>query len=692
MTEYDNPTAEAIDLWQEIIGVTPETTSFTMGNYHHRSEFEHLREALDLDPTEITANLLLGSYARAHFRNTHISQAKLLADTAGVLELLEKPRRLMTILERPEIVERRDQFIANVAQALEMYDASDRDDIKTLLANHDDMAFLRRDALRSMANLSVHQFLDGDPEPATVRPVYYRFVHQWFNINSMLDFAASQAPGVSLNLIRDPNDYQSYFCFAIRNGGRLFVLSDVPQNAHPMQPMLSRRPDKEMDRRISRNWFPYDLMGLAYNEEDGKLYFDRSEQKALVVGQSKALPLRPISKLGAPETVWIAMMFGLIVDRFWRRGHTEKYLSYTAEMIRVQDKMIAAAAKSGLPVKGYATIDAKPLTVDAVMNPDEAALEGYGKRTDMSNRWLEERYGHLVTDESLNLIGSPERRHQLALSSGEVSDSRTREEARRFPGDNRTVSVVNLEKLPSTTFGSQEKLEADRLFVARYNYAVQIDALARNEFEKRKDEVRRWYRSKVDANIETLKSWVGDYVLWVEDNDSNSRFAGKRYYPFHGSSGRDRERCIRAFAYPWELDDSHERSTNLGFGSYYVGGWGKGGALCAVNDTKASYAFVFCPSNAREVAVVAGCAEEELPDVLRHYDLNGGKQGNHLLDRIDPAEWVIHDPWRELDLRVGIFLSKRGFAKLCSKGVHPPYWIENGYKENIRQEWRKDRS
>jgi hypothetical protein len=693
MTTYDNPTAEAIDLWQEIIGVTPETNVFTMGNYHHRTEFEHLREALELDPTEITANLLLGNYARAHFRDTHITQAELLADTPKVLALLEKPRRLLAILERPEIVERRDQFIANIAQALEMYDAADRDDIKALLANHDDMAFLRRDALRSMANLSVHQFLDGDPEPTNVRPVYYRFVHQWFNINSMLDFSASQAPGVSLNLIRDPNDYQSYFCFSIRNGGRLFVLSDVPQNAHPMQPMLSRRPDREMDRRISRNWFPYDLMGLAYNEEDGRLYFDRSEQKALVVGQTAALPLRPISKLGAPETVWIAMMFGLIVDKFWRRGHTEKVLSYTAEMVRVQDKMIAAAEKSGLPVKGYAKIDTVPLTVEAVMNPDEAASEAFGKRTDMSSRWLEERYGHLVTEESLNLIASPERKHQLALASGEVTDSRKHKEVHRFHGDDRKVSVVNLEKMPSTTFGTQEKLEADRLFVARYNYAVQINALANNEYERRKDEVRAWYRSKVDANIETLKSWVGDYVLWVEDHhesswNNHSRYDGKRYY----HKGTNAKTSIRSFAYPWEIDDSSERRHNLGFGSYYVGGWGKSGSLCAINETKASYAFVFCPANARELAVVAGCAVEELLDVLQRFDLNGGRQGNHLLDRIDPAEWVIHDPWKDFDLRVGIFLSKRGFAKLCSNSVRPPYWVENGFKENFRQEWRKDKS
>lgn len=691
MKVYDNPTAEALDLWQEIIGVTTESTSFTMGNVHHVSEFNDIREALDLDPTEITANLLLGSFARDHFKNTHVSQAALLADTAGILAKLEKSRRLMSILEREEIVERRDQFISNVSQALEMYDAADREDIRKILDSHDDMAYLRRDALRSMANLSVHQFLDGDPEPSGVRPVYYRFVHQWFNVNSMLDFAASQAPGVSINLIRDPNDYQSYFCFAIRNGGRLFVLSDVPQNAHPMQPMLSRRPDKDMDRRISRNWFPYDLMGLAYNEEDGRLYFDRSEEKALVIGQATALPLRPISKLGAVETVWIAMMFGLIVDRFWRRGHTEEKLSYTAEMVRVQDRMIAAAERSNLPVKGYTTIEAKPITLADMKDDVGAAANAYGSRGGDNHAWLEKRYGHLVSEDTLNVIASPERHQMLALSSGEITDARRPHEGRRFITDSRSVSILNLGKLPSTSFGTQEKIEADRLFVARYNYAIQIDALARNEYEKRHKEVQDWYRAAVTSNRKTLESWVGDHVLWLESPGGNSRFSHKRFFPFaRGNFSRD-ERCVRAFAYPWELDHDYER--NLNIGAYYMGGWNAKGAVCAMTGNKASYAFVFCPVNATELALLAGCGADDLPDVLRDYDLDTEHQGNQMLDRVDPMEWAVHNPWEELDLRVGFFLSKRGFAKLSATATVPDYWRDSPLHYGgltFRQGWRRE--
>jgi hypothetical protein len=689
MSDYENPTAEALELWMDIIGTRPDATSLAFGQLHHRTEFNEIREALELDPSEITANLLLGFYAREHFKNTHVTQAQLLEDTDGILALLEKPRRLMAILERPEIVGRRDQFVANVAMALDQYGAGDREDVKKLLANNDTMAWLRRDALRSMANLSVHQFLDGDPEPDDVRPVYYRFVHQWFNVNTMLDSVAGQAPGVSLNLIRDPNDYQSYFCFAIRNGGRLFVLSDVPNNAHPMQPMLSRRPDRDMDRRIARNWFPYDLMGLAYHEETGRLYFDRSEEKALVVGQSKALPLKPISQLGPHETVWTAMMFGLVVDRFWRRGHTEKELSYTAEMVRVEDRMIAAAAKSGLPVKGYTPIDLKPLTLEDVKGKDGGNDGAYGKCEGDNHAWLEGRYGHLVSAETLNVIASPERHHVLSIGSGEMKDQRHRHEAPTFFRDDRSVSVVNVEKLPSTFFGTKEKLEADRRFIARYNYAIQIGALARNEFEKRKDEVRKWYRGMVDANLETLKTWVQDGVLWIESEGIDSRFAGTRYHPFN-DGGRRKDRCIRSFSTPWDLESSYQTSLQLGYGAYYLGGWdSRRGSLCLVNGTKATIGFVFCPVNAVEIAVVAGCTVDDLPDVLRYYNLETIHVGNQILERVDPMQWAVTDPWEDLDMRVGFFLSKRGFKKLCDGGVRPPYWEERGYKGVYDLDWRR---
>ena len=98
--------------------------------------------------------------------------------------------------------------------------------------------------------------------------------------------------GVSLNLIREPDGFSSYFAFAIRNGSRLFVFSDVQQNAHPLQGQMTRRPDRVLANRAVRNWFPYDLLDLALTEDGKQLYFtESSKSTTLAVRQNAALPL-----------------------------------------------------------------------------------------------------------------------------------------------------------------------------------------------------------------------------------------------------------------------------------------------------------------------------------------------------------------------------------------------------------------
>ena len=70
----------------------------------------------------------------------------------------------------------------------------------------------------------------------------------------------------------------------------------------------------------ARNWFPYDLLGLQYDEEAGRLYFKQAEGTAIAPYQSDALPLRKVSDLPANEVVWLVMMFDLIKERLKRGG------------------------------------------------------------------------------------------------------------------------------------------------------------------------------------------------------------------------------------------------------------------------------------------------------------------------------------------------------------------------------------
>ena len=38
--------------------------------------------------------------------------------------------------------------------------------------------------------------------------------------------------------------------------------------------------------------------------------------------------------------------------------------------------------------------------------------------------------------------------------------------------------------------------------------------------------------------------------------------------------------------------------------------------------------------------------------------------GNHILDRVDPAEWALHNPWNDLNFNVVVQLSKRAYNRV----------------------------
>ena len=109
---------QALNLWREITGVDPNATSMSISSWGLKETFKALQEAIDLDPSEITANLLLGYFLNTYLAEREVSLLTLLNDPQGVAARLEKPRALMELLGRPELVEARDAFIAAIVMML----------------------------------------------------------------------------------------------------------------------------------------------------------------------------------------------------------------------------------------------------------------------------------------------------------------------------------------------------------------------------------------------------------------------------------------------------------------------------------------------------------------------------------------------------------------------------------------------
>lgn len=692
----DSPLIEAIDLWEKITGVSPPDadgfwrTGGGTATWSIRDTWTALKEALDLDPSEITASLLLKAFLEHHLRHAKASMSDLLDAPDEHIETLRQARRLRDILTSEEIVRERDAFIDGIRKAVARYGAGGREDVEKLLAEPDSIAFLRRDALRSITKLRVDQFLSGEPEPAGVTPVFVSDVHMWWNVNSLLAAMTHMPSGVALNMIRDPNAYESYFAFSIRNGGNLFVLSDVPEHAHPLQATMTRKPGRDLDRRASKNWFPYDLLGMELDEKGDSREKQWSDETSVVLYQPDTIPLKALADLPAPELIWATMMLDLIVLQFWSRGWRAKELSYTGEMIRVETALLQHAAAAGLPVIQEQALDMPALGLSDVTG-DGLIDSEIGAQHDRPNLWLEERYKHLVVEDTLNLLAGPGEERKLVHDTGEIKRLGKHEDHEHdengkwvasWGRSDLTAQRTFLVTMSGTKFGTPSELEADRKFLARYNVARQIRHHADAEFESRKDEVLKWFTSRVKANQDALLHWIRSGAVWIDNGRHGgfSRLEDVGGWCYHlkteepdkrGFPNEKMDRIVHTFiryhdlTIPSKQRDLHDLSAL--WGGIALGGWSslRGGyKTCALTDAKASHEFTFHPSNAEHLAALAGRRVDQLPDVLQNWRKMKPYRGNSILDRVDPMIWKVSDPWLKLDLKVRLPLSVRGLAQV----------------------------
>lgn len=683
----DNPLWEALELWGELTGVTVDEkghasgSNKSWGSWRIADTYKGLKEALELDPSEITANLLFRVFIKNWSQEATTTLQDVLDNPDAIAKQIDTVKRLLAIVDRPEIAEARDAFIERLREGLAHYGAAEREDVKALLAKPDVIAILRRDALRSLQNLRVDQFLDGQGEDPSVQPIYVESIRQYWNINSFLGAMTATPSGVCLAMIRDPFIYDTFFAFAIRNGANLFVLTDVPQHAHPLASQMSRRPDKDMDARISRNWYPYELLNVDWDEE-GRLTFSQSEETGVAVYDEDGVKTKKIGEIGAHETIWLTMMLDLIVQKFWKQGFKAPQLSYTGEMIRPENEMALLARAAHLPTTNVKTLGLPALTV-ADIGPDAVHDEkALGKKGGDHNAWLERRYAPALSDAPLNLLGHAGDIYKIAPEDGSAVKVSGKDKERALkPFFNSDIAearkVATIEPMRLTAFGTAEQLDADRKFLARATYAKQLQVLANAEFDRRKDEVVRWFEDKVSANRDRLLEAAALGSVWV------GRYRGDAGAPFsdrHGAEYRSSDRPMNYSRFITSHDltlpsarvdyaDLVSRHAGYSLGRYE--GYGGRGEVCAVNDAKASTSVIFSPHNAADIAWLCGVEVAALPDVLQHHNVKDDHTGNHLLNRIDPVAWMVRNPWLKLDLRVKVPLSKSG-AKALAKAYPSP--------------------
>lgn len=666
---------KAVQLWFDLTGLDPNAKSFRLGDLSLVRANEKLKESIELDNSLVTSFMLLKKYSDEYFKEAKVSVAEFDENPEKIMDYMSKVREFKSYIANADITAERDEFSERMFQSLVHYGVEPKEAEK-ILANAGLVASIRRDALLSMKRIRVDQFLQGDVDPKEVRPLYNPDVFGYWNINSMIDHVCGMPSGVSLNLIRDPDEFQSFFAFAIRNGGNVIMLTDVPEFAHPLAVELRRRPDRDFDERVGKNWFPYDLLAISYDEE-GRAFHDQyraAVSQGLVPHQPTYFTLSKLVKIDIRCLLWVTLMFDLIVERYWNNPIPQKELSYTNEMIRLEDqhKALSAAARSNLPVTGYQPLNLPALTVKD-MKSDVLDKSSVGRMSGI-NSWMEERYGHLVPDSVLNMVGVDEGRvlflqdqvdttsnvggaRNLVVRGG--TNSMPKQDFDSYQFFNRDRSLVTIRQNDATHFGTRDQIDADRKFIARYNYAKSLLVHAEAECEARKEEIEEWFRGRICANR--------DFVLSIATHDRwysrNTRRVDNWDFK---EDQRDQDTYLEQLA-ETALDTYKYRMgyANISMASPYYENERSNWDLCAVTGA-ASYTYeaFIRPRTINDLLAITGCTMEEIPDVLQHWCQLRDYAGNHILDRVDPLDWAISNPFKEFNFTVRFYLSKRGLARI----------------------------
>jgi hypothetical protein len=88
---------------------------------------------------------------------------------------------------------------------------------------------------------------------------------------------------------------------------------------------------------------------------------------------------------------------------------------------------------------------------------------------------------------------------------------------------------------------------------------------------------------------------------------------------------------------------------------------------CYLTETAASWRANFDPRTVEDLCLLTGLEVSELPDVLQNWARHKRSAYNHLLNRVDPMDYALQDPWSKLKLEVDVFLSKRAYNGLLKK-------------------------
>lgn len=657
---------KAFDLWIELTGVDPNAKQWSTRNWDVYQANNALKHSLELDTTCTLTLLLLDYFTEQYLHSRVFSVQSILDDYNALTSYLALSKELIAILKSEHMADVRADYLETIESALDFYGIERTPELTKLLDNFHALAFLRRDALNSLNTLKLNQFAQGSPSGN--RPVIYNEIMHFWNINSLVIALSNMShDGIVLCFIEDPLLTSSFFAFGIRNGGTITVLSDRAEYVDPDQKYRlnarSRGVARDLYNRTMEHHFPYSVIHIEVDETQ-RAYVRKQKADGLIPYKTEFLPIKRIKDLEPNEIIWTSMMFSLIEEKFFKNDYKAKQLSYTGEML-VNTEKLTQSTQNALVSQTYQPLHLSLLTSEDVTT--EKVMDDFEYKPTAQHAYLEKLYEDKIDDRFLNVVGVKNNGETL-----QMIDSPEENLADQLP-----IPAKSITTLEPTYFGTEEQINRDHRFVARYNKTRMLQQAIDEDFEKRKDEITTWYRQRIEQNFPFLLEAIANNKLIFSHLIPSKEEEEKHRVSLFSNRSANRAIIRRGNS------QHHRNDGNILLLDYskdaYIGVYKtnfqyhqgvdryKGEHKCFIRGTTSSIAASFHPVNAECLRILTGSESiEDLPDVLREWRFEAkDTSANHLLNRVDPMDWLFENPWQDkMDFRIVIHLSKLGYGDI----------------------------
>jgi hypothetical protein len=700
----------ALRILAEWFGIDPRSNRLHYRAWEEgaNSAFQTGHDLLGIDPSGFSTVLQVGSFMERAIATATVPLHEVLEPTGAIQPLVQRAMAIRTILCAIEVVEERTRFYSQLAAAAVHYAPDRESEFVAYVAESDTAVALRVASQLSVSKaLRVVQLRDGEPgvvEPKLLSHLYV--CHSAASLVQALPMLPSSI-GMVMFIEADGSDYATHFGIFAKNGERLFLYRDIEEETHPLQKSMRRRPGRILAERIGRNWFPYDLAGVEW-DEDGARFRRRASAStslsAAAFGNNQHLyPLTPLDTLTPDCLLWAALVFDLIKANVFREDFRCSELSYVARAATVSAApglLGSVSTDTLLPVPADMRAVQHQLVSSALSSV--RAKRSYGVATGR-NDWLMDQFSDQINESLIDL--APHYGHLPSLL--EHPTSKTTDKYHFIPSmrvgehhvvcSQRGVGLVkdgnhhfDLEREATwlklqnpDAIGTPEKLDADRHFVARYNQALQVKLLLNDRWENEIDSLRKVLLARANELFPT----------WCDQLRSGS-FALPVYVPlrslcpdlhFPPGLAIQRRNALQVEAISVLRDKAHSTRRERSYSHLLQGGRGldnlalgrsenaapyyfsdRSNLACVITRTAATFVAAWTVNNWEALAELLHWRPAQLPPLLRLWHSADEYIGNSILDRVDPSDWVIKHPLKT-SIRFSAVLSKAAYRNLTGK-------------------------